>query len=50
MILVLLGILVAFWVKINLFETLLYLSIAMIPALLIGNYALNQIGDKEKQD
>jgi len=50
MILVLLGILVAFWIKINLFETLLYLSIAMIPALFIGNYALGSLQGKEKTD
>jgi len=43
MILCLLGILVAFWVKINLFETLLYLMIAMVPALIIGNWALSSL-------
>jgi hypothetical protein len=56
-ILCLLGILVAFWVKINLFETLLYLMIAMVPALIIGNWALSSLSGnsqvssiKEKQE
>jgi len=48
-ILCLLGILVAFWVKINLFETLLYLMIAMVPALIIGNWALSSLSGNGPQ-
>jgi hypothetical protein len=48
-ILCLLGILVAFWVKINLFETLLYLMIAMVPALIIGNWALSSLSNNGAQ-
>jgi len=41
------GILAGFWIKFNLFETLLYLAIATIPALFIGNIALSQLANKK---
>jgi len=48
-ILVLFGILVGFWVKFNLFETLFYLAIATIPALFIGNLALGSLNANDKK-
>jgi len=35
--------LVAFWVKINLLQTVTYISIGIIPFILIGNAALNSL-------
>ena len=37
------GLLVVFWVKINLLQTVTYIAIGIIPFILIGNAALNSL-------
>ena len=41
------GLLVAFWVKINLLQTVTYISLGIVPFILIGNAALNSLSSPD---
>eukprot|EP00828_Plagiopyla_frontata_P004606 TRINITY_DN1169_c0_g2_i1.p1 TRINITY_DN1169_c0_g2~~TRINITY_DN1169_c0_g2_i1.p1 ORF type:complete len:670 (+),score=100.12 TRINITY_DN1169_c0_g2_i1:77-2086(+) len=44
-----LGVLVLFWVKINIFQTLFLFLVLAIPTLISGNFALLTLNQKEKE-